>query len=253
MRRAFITAIGLAVAVGLLVTPSYSAKPAKKKSALVAYTASSLKDYLEYALHYDYCYPVKDAFEKRTCKKRWKAFAARMLKWVKKVWIVDDSVEVEVKAYSFKKRAFAVHHSANIVTNSESDVRGRVVIGRGRCDKMTGLAEVGQTLTIRMPAKKAAKHVLRRAAGEQSVKALLKGSLGRVNWCCDAATRREARRAKENCKAKLFLYRMVGFVIEEGEDTFRYRFPKGIVTRDFDVKVLGGYVPTGSGDFEKAK
>jgi len=234
-----------------LSPPPADAGGKKKAKQVVAYTASSLKDYLEYALHYNYCYPVKDAFDKRTCKKRWKKFASKMLKWVKRVLIIDDSVDVEIKPYDFKKRRFVIHHTANIVTNSESDVRGRIVIGKGHCDRMTGLAEVTQSIAIRMSGKKAAKHVLRRAAGSRSIQALLRGGVGRVNWCCDAGTRRGARRMKENCKPKLLLYKIVGFLIAE-EGTFRYKYPRNVVSRDFDPNVLGGYIPTGSGDFEKA-
>ncbi len=252
MGRMTVKMLGLSLVLCLFVSPSESAKMAKKGTPSVAYLASSLKDHLEYALHYDYCYPVKDAFDKRTCKKRFRAFSARMLKWVKRVWVVEENTEVHVKPYNFKRKAFVIRHDANIVTNSESDVRGRVVIGKGRCDKMTGLAEVMQTITIRTPVKKAAQHPLRQAAGEQHVKTLLRGSVGRVNWCCDAATRRHAKSIRENCKPRIFLYKMVGFVLDE-DAGFRYRFPTNIVTRAFDPNVLGGYIPTGSGKFDKAK
>ena len=229
-------------------TSTAQAGPKKKK--VVYYTASSLQPYLQYALHHDYCYPIKDAFQKRSCKKQWKAFRSKLFRWVKRVWIVDN-VEITIHQYDFKRRAFRIEHSANIITNSEFDVRGKIVIGKGRCDKMTGLAEVGQILTIKMKPKKAEAHPLRRAAGTQNANVLMKGRLGTVNWCCNRYMKRAAKRMKENCKPPVFLYTIKGVSLDNDED-FLFNYNKGIEKRSFDPAVLGGYIPTGGGDFEKS-
>jgi hypothetical protein len=212
-----------------------------------------VNEYLEYAMDKRHCSAVDDAFDKRRCKKQWNTFSRKMLSWVKKVRLIDSGLSVDVGQYDFRRGSFAITYDAEVTAMSGDDLRYGVLIGKGKCDKLTGMVTVGQKFTIRMNAKKAEKNILRESAGENTVTAILKGKPGRMNWCCDAYTRREARLDGESCNASVFAYTIQGFRLgDEGEGSFTHSFPAAITTKEFDPAVLGVAIPVGSGEFEDA-
>jgi hypothetical protein len=240
--------------IGTLLMIGVTSHAAKKTPAPVsAYTSSSVTPYLKYAMDERYCSGFDDAFDRRRCERRWKAFSKRMLKWVKKVRVLDDDLTMTVAQYDFKTRRFNITYDAGVTATSESDIRNGVLVGSGRCAKDTGMTDVEQVFKIKVSPKKAEAHVLRTTTGKQRVTAILSGRVGRVDWCCTAATRRDAKRSKEQCRTPVFLYRILGFQLGEGKTTFSHRFPKSHKALTLDPNQFGVHVPTGSGDFERAK
>jgi hypothetical protein len=234
----------------VMVWPTTASAKSPPK-ATVVYSTSSVNEYLEYAMDKHHCSGVEDAFDKRRCKRQWNTFSRKMLSWVKKVRLIDDGLTVDIGQYDFRRGRFVITHDAGVTVTSGSDLRYRVVIGKGKCDKLTGMVDVGQKFTIRMSPKRAEKNILRQSAGENTVTAILSGKSGRINWCCDAYTRRDARLNGEQCNAPVFVYTIQGFRLDDGEgESFKHSFPAAITVQDFDPAVLGVPIPTGSGDFE---
>ena len=235
----------------LLGVTSHAAK--KAPSPLSVYTSASVNPFLKYAMDERYCSGFDDAFDKRRCKRRWKAFSKRMLNWIKKVRVIDDDLAMTVEQYNFKTRRFNITYDAGVTATSESDIRNSILVGSGRCARDTGMTDVEQRFKIRVSPKKAETHILRKAAGKQHITAILTGRVGRVDWCCTAPARRDAKRNKEQCRTPVFLYRILGFQLGEGTATFSHRFPKSHKSLTFDPNQFGVHIPTGAGDFDSAK
>jgi hypothetical protein len=229
--------------------PVRAAEPAKKPHEY--YSASSVEPFIKIAIKKEYCSFVNDAFDRRTCQKQWRKFSKKMLGWTRKNSVLEESFEVGVSDYDFKKSAFTLTYDKTSPTLSleDEDLRHGVVVGKAKCThdpdmEITALT-VDWKLNLKMKASVAQESFLRRTE-EMEIVALLKGRPASINWCCTRGQKRFARANRIQCRQPTFQYSVTGYLISgEGGEVLKASVIKTpYEVNDFDPSILGVPVPS---------
>jgi hypothetical protein len=187
----------------VLATEATAKKAPEKKASRTLYSYSSVHPYIVHALRGCHCHWIDDEFEQRDCKKRCVPFKKKMLAWAGKNPVLHHDLELSVEKYNFKSRAYVLKRED--VAMDPDSVPGSVIIGKGRCDSLTGMPMTAQRIVAKLKEKEAKLSVLR-GAKNVSATAVLKGKVSTMNWCCDSYSRRDAAMSGVSCNGRVFKY-----------------------------------------------